>query len=113
MRAGDELKIRVYQFPELSGEFTVNSEGKVFMPPIGEVPVEGLSTNDVSAQISDYLIKGGHSQKTGTMVELLQSHPIFVLGDVQRPGEYPYRPGLTILRAISLAGGHFRFNDPD
>jgi polysaccharide biosynthesis/export protein ExoF len=112
VRAGDKLKIRVYQFPELSGEFTVNSDGKLFMPPIGEIPVQGLSTNDVSAQISDYLVKGGHSQKAGTMVELLQSHPVFVLGDVQRPGEYPYRPGLTILRAISLAGGHFRFNDP-
>jgi len=112
VRAGDKLKIRVYQFPELSGEFTVSSDGKVFMPPIGEIPVEGLSTNEVSAQISDYLVKGGHSQKAGTMVELLQSHPIFVLGDVQRPGEYPYRPGLTILRAIGLAGGHFRFNDP-
>jgi polysaccharide biosynthesis/export protein ExoF len=112
VRAGDKLKIRVYQFPELSGEFTVSSVGKILMPPIGEIPVEGLSTNDVSAQISEYLIKGGHSQKAGTIVELLQSHPIFVLGDVQRPGEYPYRPGLTILRAISLAGGHFRFNDP-
>ena len=112
VRAGDKLKIRVYQFPELSGEFTVSSAGKIFMPPIGEIPVGGLSTNDVSARISDYLIKGGHSQKPGTIVELLQSLPIFVLGDVQRPGEYPYRPGLTILRAISLAGGHFRLNDP-
>jgi exopolysaccharide production protein ExoF len=112
VRAEDKLRIRVYQFPELSGEFTVSSAGRIFMPPIGEIPVAGLSTNDISGRISDHLIKGGYSQKPGTMVELLQSRPIFVLGDVQRPGEYAYRPGLTILQAISLAGGHFRFTDP-
>ena len=112
VRADDKIKIRVYQFPELSGEFTVSSTGKIFMPPIGEILVDGLSTNDISARISDLLVAGGHSQKPGTTVELLQSRPISVLGDVQRPGEYPYRPGLTILRAISLAGGHFRLNEP-
>jgi polysaccharide biosynthesis/export protein ExoF len=112
VRAGDKLKIRVYQFPELSGEFTVSSTGKIFIPPMGEILVDSLSTDDISARISDSLIAGGHSQKPGTIVELLQSLPIFVVGDVQRPGEYPYRPGLTVLRAISLAGGHFRPNEP-
>jgi polysaccharide biosynthesis/export protein ExoF len=112
VRAGDKLKIRVHQFPELSGEFTVTSVGHIFMPPIGEIPVGGLSTNEVSARISDHLVKAGHAQRPGAVVELVQSLPIFILGDVQRPGEYPYRPGLTILRAISLAGGHFRLNDP-
>jgi protein involved in polysaccharide export with SLBB domain len=112
VHAGDKLKIRVNQLPELSGEFTVSSTGKIFMPPIGEILVDGLSINDVSARISDSLIAGGHSENAETIVELLQSLPIFVLGDVQRPGEYPYRPGLTVLRAISLAGGHFRLSDP-
>src|SRR5262245_23074709 len=89
VRAGDKLKIRIYQFPELSGDFTVSSTGKIFMPPVGEILVDGLSTNDVSARISDSLVAGGHSQKPGTIVELLQSLPIFLVGDVQRPGEYP------------------------
>jgi exopolysaccharide production protein ExoF len=112
VHAGDKLKIRVNQLPELSGEFTVSSTGKIFMSPIGEILVDGLSMNDVSARISDSLIAGGHSENAETMVELLQSLPIFVVGDVQRPGEYPFRPGLTVLRAISLAGGHFRLSDP-
>jgi protein involved in polysaccharide export with SLBB domain len=112
VRVGDKLKIRVHQFPELSGEFTVSSAGSIFMPPIGEIPVGGLPTKDISAQVSDYLVKAGYSQRPGAIVELLQSPPVFILGEVQRPGEYPYRPGLTILRAISLAGGHFRLTDP-
>jgi len=112
VHAGDKLKIRVNQLPELSGEFTVSSTGKIFMPSVGEILVDGLSINDVSARISDSLIAGGHSEKAETMVDLLQSLPIFVLGDVQRPGEYPFRPGLTVLRAVSLAGGHFRLSDP-
>src|SRR5262245_11265826 len=79
VHAGDKLKIRVNQLPELSGEFTVSSTGKIFMPPIGEILVEGLSINELSARISDSLIAGGHSESVETMVELLQSLPIFVL----------------------------------
>jgi hypothetical protein len=45
-------------------------------------------------------------------VEVLQSRPVYVLGDVQKPGEYPFRPGVTVLQAVSFAGGWLRFNDP-
>src|SRR5580700_8199160 len=45
-------------------------------------------------------------------IEILGYRPFYILGDVNKPGEYPYRPGLTVLEAISIAGGRYRVNDP-
>lgn len=113
VRADDKLKIRIFQFPELSGEYTVSATGMISIPPMGELSVSGLSASGVSKEISSRFIGAGISDKPGATVEVLQSRPIYVLGDVQRPGEYTYRHGVTVLQAISLAGGWFRINDPE
>lgn len=112
VRPDDKLRIRVYQIPELSGEYVVASNGTVSMAPIGEILVAGLALSNIAARVSEHLINNGLSQNPGTTVELVQVRPIYILGDVQRPGEYPFRPGITVLQAVSVAGGYFRFNDP-
>lgn len=112
VRPDDKVKVQIYQFPELSDTYTVNSNGGITIAPIGEIPVAGLSAQEISALISDRLTKSGLSDKPGTTVTVLESRPIYVMGDVQKPGEYPYRPGLTVLQAIGLAGGYYRVTDP-
>jgi protein involved in polysaccharide export with SLBB domain len=111
VRADDKLKVKIFQYPELSGEYTVSTTGTISIAPIGEISVAGNSVKEIASQISDRFIKAGLSDKPGTTVEILQSRPIYVMGDVQKPGEYTYRPGMTVLQAISLAGGWFRLND--
>ena len=112
IRADDKLKIKIFQYPELSGEYTVSASGTISIAAIGEVSVDGFSTKDVANRISERFVRAGLSDKPGTSVEVLQSRPLYVLGDVQKPGEYPFRPGVTVLQAVSFAGGWFRFNDP-
>jgi polysaccharide biosynthesis/export protein ExoF len=112
VRTDDKLKIKIFQYPELSGEYTVSANGTITIAPIGEIPVDGSSTKDVASQISERFIRAGLSDKPGTTVDIIQSRPIYIMGDVQKPGEYPYRPGVTVLQAVSLAGGWMRFNDP-
>jgi len=112
VRADDRLRIQIYQLPELTNEYKVSSNGTITIPPLGEVPVAGLSAQEISARISEGLIKAGVSDKPGTTVIVVESRPIYVMGDVQKPGEYPYRPGLTALQAIGLAGGYYRVSDP-
>lgn len=112
IRADDKLKIQIYQYPDLSGEYIVSASGTISVGPIGELPVIGLSAQEIAARISDRFISAGLSDKPGTTVAVLQSRPIYVLGDVQRPGEYPYRTGMTVLQAISLSGGFYRVTDP-
>lgn len=112
VRADDKLKLQIYQYPDLSGEYVVSASGTISVGPIGELPVIGLSAQEVAARISDRFISAGLSDKPGTAVTVLQSRPIYVLGDVQKPGEYSYRTGMTVLQAISLSGGFYRFSDP-
>ncbi len=112
IRGDDKLRIQIYQYPDLTGEYIVSSSGTISVGPIGELSVIGLSAQEVAARISDRFISAGLSDKPGTAVTVLQSRPIYVLGDVQRPGEYSYRTGMTVLQAISLSGGFYRVTDP-
>jgi protein involved in polysaccharide export with SLBB domain len=112
VRADDKLKIKIFQYPELSGEYTVSANGTISIAAIGDIPVDGFSTKEVADRISERFVRAGLSDKPGTSVEVLQSRPVYVLGDVQKPGEYPFRSGVTVLQAVSLAGGWLRFTDP-
>lgn len=112
VRADDKLKIKIFQYPELSGDYKVRANGTISIAPIGDIPVTGLSTKEIANQISERFVRAGISGQPGTSVEVLETRPIYVLGDVQKPGEYQFRPGMTVLQVISLAGGWLRFNDP-
>lgn len=112
VRPDDKLKIKIFQYPELSGEYTVRANGTISMAPVGEISVDGLSTKEIASRISERFVRAGISDKPGTSVEVLETRPVYVLGDVQKPGEYQFRPGMTVLQVVSLAGGWLRFNDP-
>ncbi|HEV7258716.1 MAG TPA: polysaccharide biosynthesis/export family protein [Bosea sp. (in: a-proteobacteria)] len=112
VRPDDKLKIKIFQYPELSGEYKVRANGTISIAPVGDVPVNGLSTKEIANKISDRFVRAGMSDKPGTSVEVLETRPVYVLGDVQKPGEYQFRPGMTVLQVVSLAGGWLRFNDP-
>jgi protein involved in polysaccharide export with SLBB domain len=106
---GDKLRIKVHEWPDLSGEYTVNPGSTIAVPMIGDVKVEGTTTGELGKMISERLRDGVKlSSAPSTIVEIIGFRPFFVMGDVQRPGEYSYRPGLTVLQAVSLAGGYYR-----
>ena len=106
---GDQLRIKVYEWPDLSGEFSVGSNGSVFLMLIGEVEARGLTVSELAADISQRLEEQARLiEAPSATVEVIEHRPFYVLGDVQRPGSYPYRPGLTVLQAVSMAGGFRR-----
>ncbi len=112
VRADDKLRIKIFQYPELSGDYKVRGNGTISIAPIGDIPVNGFSTKEIANQISERFVRSGFSDKAGTSVEVIETQPVYVLGDVQKPGEYQFRPGMTVLQVVSLAGGWLRFNDP-
>lgn len=106
---GDKLRIKVHEWPDLSGEYTVGPAATVSLPIIGELAAGGVTPGDLGKTISSMLREGGKLASTpSTAVEIIGFRPVFLMGDVQRPGEYAYRPGLTVLQAISIAGGYYR-----
>jgi protein involved in polysaccharide export with SLBB domain len=105
----DKVKIKVQEWPDLAGEYTVNPDGVVSLPLVGNINVVGVSLNDLAREISDRLQqRSAGAERAWTAVEIAQYRPFAILGDVQKPGQYPYRPGLTVLEAISIAGGYYR-----
>jgi exopolysaccharide production protein ExoF len=114
--AMDKLRIRVVEWQtteatirdwsSVSGEYTVGPSGSISLPFLGDLPAEGKTTEDIATQIGIKLEQQfGLRNRPSASVELSEFRPIFISGDVERPGQYPYTPKLTISKALSLSGG--------
>ena len=101
---GDRLKIVVYGEDKLTGEYAVNGEGIVPFPLVGDVPAKGLTIAEFRAalvrQLSSEFLR--HPSVT---VEVINFRPVFVLGEVAKPGSVPYAEGMTVYGLVSIAGG--------
>lgn len=93
----------------LSGTFLINDSGAISIPLIGEVAAAGLTTEQLSGRIADLLQqRAGLANKPSAAVEISQYGPIYIVGAVDKPGQYPFSPDLTVMKAVSLAGGFER-----
>ena len=112
----DKLKIRVAEWQPadgtiksmdgIAGDYTIGPQGEIYLPFIGDIKAAGRTPADVSAEIAEKLqSQFALRTKPSASVEIAQFGPIYLTGDVQTPGEYPYAPNLTVLKAVSLAGG--------
>ncbi|MFN3673794.1 MAG: polysaccharide biosynthesis/export family protein, partial [Bosea sp. (in: a-proteobacteria)] len=63
VRADDKLKIKIFQYPELSSDYKVRANGTISIAPIGDIPVSGLSTNEIASLISERFVRAGISDK--------------------------------------------------
>ena len=102
--SADKVRIDVFGEDALGGEFVVNGEGKVALPLIGEVQVAGLTVAQLQDAVAQALSQGYLNQPRVT-AQVLTYRPIYILGEVNRPGEDPYLPGLTVLNAVATAQG--------
>jgi len=102
--AGDKLRITVFGEAALTGEFAVGDRGTVSFPLVGEVPAAKRSVAEFKASLTAAL-KDGYLLDPRVAVEVLTYRPYYVLGEVGKPGEYPYTSGLTVLNAVAAASG--------
>jgi protein involved in polysaccharide export with SLBB domain len=103
--SGDRLRVTVFGEQDLSGEFEVNNTGKIAMPLIGEVNVGGMTVAQVSASIAEKL-SNGYLKDPKVNIDVMNYRPFFILGEVMKPGSYPYVSGLTVVNAVAVAGGY-------
>lgn len=101
--AGDELKITVFGEPDLSGAYVVDGQGAISMSLIGQVEVANLSLTEAS-RFLETKYKDGWLKDPKVTAELVKGRPYYILGEVNRPGEFPYVSGLTVMNAIASAG---------
>lgn len=109
--AGDKLRITVFNEPTLTGEYNVTSTGAVAFPLIGMVQAGNRTIEDVTHEITGRL-SGAYVNDPRVSVEVLNYRPFYILGEVNKPGEYAYASGLTVDQAIAKAGGFtYRANE--
>lgn len=112
----DKLTIRVAEWQTVegtfrdwsavNGEYTVGPSGTLSVPFAGELPASGKTTSEIATAIGEALQKKlALSDKPEASVEMAQFRPFYISGEVQNPGQFPYVPDLTVLKAISVAGG--------
>jgi polysaccharide export outer membrane protein len=100
---GDQLRVTVFNEPDLTGPFVVSSQGSIAYPLVGEVHAAGLTVAEFSDSLRQALMQ--YIRQPNVSVEVVNYRPFFILGEVQRPGTYPYSASLTVLNAVATAGG--------
>ena len=102
---GDQLRIMTYGDDQLTGDFAVGDGGTIALPLLGAVPAAGRTLVQLETEIAQALSAAGLYRNPSVIAEVTQYRPIFVLGEVNRPGEYPWQPGMTAVSAVAVAGG--------
>jgi protein involved in polysaccharide export with SLBB domain len=109
--SGDKVKVTVYGEDDLGGEFAIDGSGHIQLPLVGQVKAAGLTLHQFVASVTAAL-QNGYLKDPKVNAQVLNYRPFYIIGEVNKPGEYPYENGLTILRAVALAGGYtYRAND--
>jgi polysaccharide export outer membrane protein len=101
--SGDEIKVTVFGEADLSGPFVVDGQGAITMSLIGPVQVKGLTLEEAGKRIETRL-KDGWIRDPKVAAEMTKGRPYYILGEVNKAGEYPYTSGLTVMNAIAAAG---------
>ncbi|WNO54523.1 polysaccharide biosynthesis/export family protein [Stakelama saccharophila] len=101
----DRVRITTYDEPDLTGEFQVGGTGTISFPLLGEVPAEGKTAAELQDLLTRRLAEG-YLKDPHVAVEVTSFRPFFIMGEVERPGRYPTTEGMTVQRAIALAGGY-------
>jgi polysaccharide export outer membrane protein len=103
--SGDRIRVTVYGHEDLSGEFELDSEGKVSLPLIQDVTASGLSIGELEQAITDKL-SPDFLRHPKVSIEVLNYRPFYILGEIKEPGGYAYVNGMTLVKAVALAGGY-------
>jgi polysaccharide export outer membrane protein len=102
---GDKVKMSVFGEEDLSGEFEVDSTGSLALPLIGEVKAKGLTPRELETKVGGALSKG-YLVNPRVNIEVLNFRPFFILGEVNKPGSYPYVNDMTVINGVALGGGY-------
>ena len=105
----DVLDVSVWKEPEVSRVVPVRPDGKISLPLLNDVQAAGLTPAQLAAEITESLKKYVTSPQVTVIVTTINSQRVYILGEVTRPGAFPLLPGMSVLQALSSAGGFTQF----
>jgi len=105
LAADDTISMAVYNEPDLSLSNTrIATNGTIAIPLIGQIKVAGLTITEIENKVTA-LFADGYLKKPALTVSIEEYRPFYINGEVKKPGGYSYRDGLTVHKAVTLAGG--------
>jgi len=100
----DKIKLTVFGEDNLSGEYILSPSGKLALPLLGDLDASGLTVGELKDMV-EAKYRNGFLKNPNVSVQILTLRPFYILGEVNKPGEYPYSADLTIQKAAATAGG--------
>jgi protein involved in polysaccharide export with SLBB domain len=104
LQPGEKIRVTVYGETSLSGEYQIDPSGFVSLPLAGTVKAAGLTQIELEQELSKQF-GSGYLKSPKVTVGIVEFRPFYILGEVEKPGAYPYTGGLNALSAIAIAGG--------
>jgi protein involved in polysaccharide export with SLBB domain len=101
---GDKLRVTVYGEDDLSGEFQIDGAGFIRLPLIGQMKAAGATAYELETQVTQTL-DDGYMADARVAIEVTTYRPFYIIGQIGKPGEYPYVSNMSALNAVALAGG--------
>ena len=108
---GDKVRLTVFGEADLSGTYAVDGQGMVTLPLGQPVEAAGATAPELSGRVAD-MLREGYLRDPRVSAEVAAYRPYYILGEVEKPGEYPYQSGLTVMNAVATAQGFtYRANE--
>lgn len=101
----DKIKVQVYGESTITGDYIVSPEGTIMLPLIGKLEARGKSIAQLTAEATQ-LYGAGFLRNPSVSMQVSEYRPIYVLGEVEKPGQFPFSPGMTVQSAMATAGGY-------
>ena len=107
LEPGDEFDVRVFEEEGLSQTYSIATDGSIDFPLLGNVMVAGLTPTEITNLLEKKLVEGDllKNPHISILVKKYKSKKVSVFGEVREPGTFPYQEGMTVVEAISTAGG--------
>lgn len=106
LQAGDKVKVVVFGEDKLSTDYEVGANGAIAMPLVGSIHAAGMTGKELEGSIAGRLRSGQILRNPQVTVNISTLRPFYVLGEVEKPGEYAYYNGLNVMSAAAKAGGY-------
>jgi protein involved in polysaccharide export with SLBB domain len=104
---GDRVSIKVFGQQDISGEFEISSTGQISLPLVGQVNAVRHTLAELQELITKRLAEK-YLVNPQVAIQVTNYRPFFILGQVNKPGSYPYQAGLTVRQAVAISGGYTR-----
>lgn len=104
LQAGEKIRVTVYGEASLSGDYQIDPAGFVSLPLAGTVRAAGLTQTELEQELARRF-RTEYLRNPKVTVTVSEFKPFYIIGEIEKPGAYPYTSGLNVLSAIAIAGG--------